>query len=488
MVAGYDSRSLRWSRAADTSGGLCVRFVNRVNELSILDDWYARPGPQLGVVWGRRRVGKSHLLAHWAGGKRAIYHVARNRALGQELAALSAAAAPVLALPDRDLASRPFRDWDEAFDIFRRAAARAPLIVIIDEFPELVQADPHVESALRAIWEGMGDQAVRLVLCGSAVRTMEALQEERAPLYGRATLRMQVRPFLPGEAALMLSDLDPAERAKVWGVCGGTPFYLDLWDQSLSFRDNLARLVATEHGLWLNEGQLILATEDFAGGRRERVPEQVLRAIAAGRTRFGEIKDALGTDPSRALAALADLDLVQRVLPVGRNADPRRAYYRVADNFLAFWLSIVEPRRAAIIQGLGRSVAAAMESQLDGFMGDRWEDAVRAHLVQAFVDDPRVAPVIEVGRFWHQYGTDPAEIDVAMLSEPGGRLSVAAEVKWAKREDGTRLLRALVRKAHASNLVPPDGPEPVYVLAARQEVTGNLPDDVLVVTAADVLG
>jgi uncharacterized protein len=465
-----------------------VRFVNRVKELAVLDDWYARPGPQLGVVWGRRRIGKSHLLAHWAAGKRAIYHVSRNRPMGQELAALSAAAAPVLDLPDRDLASRPFRDWDEAFDAFRRVAQEAPLVVIIDEFPELVQADPHVESALRAIWEGMGEHPVRLILCGSAVRTMEALQEERAPLYGRATLRMQVRPFLPGEAALMLPDLDPAERARVWGVCGGTPFYLDLWEQTLSFRDNLVRLVATEHGLLLNEGHLILATEDFAGGRRERVPEQVLRAIAAGRTRFGEIKDALGIDPSRALAALADLDLVQRVLPVGRNADPRRAYYRIADNFLAFWLSIVEPRRAGIIQGLAKSVAGVMESQFDGFMGDRWEDAVRAHLTQTIVEDPRVAPVTEVGRFWHQYGNDPAEIDVAMLSEPGGRLSVAAEVKWAKHEDGRRILRSLVRKAHASDLVPPEGPDPVYVLAARQAVTGDLPAEVLTVTAADVFG
>ncbi|WP_051467389.1 ATP-binding protein [Pseudofrankia sp. EUN1h] len=465
-----------------------VRFVNRVKELSLLDEWFGRPGPQLGVVWGRRRVGKSHLLAHWAAGKRAIYHVSRNRALDQELAALSAAAAPVLELADRDLTSRPFRDWDEAFEIFRRTASESPLVLILDEFPELVQSDPSIESTLRAIWEGMGDHPVRLVLCGSAVRTMEALQEERAPLYGRATLRLQVRPFLPSEAALMLPDLSPAERAKAWGVCGGIPFYLDLWDQSGSFRDNLTRLVADEHGLLLNEGQLILATEDFAGGRRERIPEQVLRAIAAGRTRFGEIKGALGTDPTRALAALADLGLVQRVLPVGRSADPRRAYYRVADNFLAFWLAIAEPRRAGIIQGLGKSVAGVMEGQFDNFMGDRWEDAVRTHLIQTMADDPRLAPVIEVGRFWHQYGADPAEIDVAMLSEPGGRLSLAAEVKWARREEGGHVLRALVRKAHASNLLSPDFPEPLYAIAAREEVTGNLPDDVLRVTAADVFG
>ena len=73
-----------------------------------------------------------------------------------------------------------------------------------------------------------------------------------------------------------------------------------------------------------------------------------------------------------------------------------------------------------------------------------------------------------------------------MLSEPGGRLSLAAEVKWARREDGSHVLRTLVRKAHASDLLRPDDPEPLYVIAAREEVTGALPDGVLRVTAADV--
>ena len=54
----------------------------------------------------------------------------------------------------------------------------------------------------------------------------------------------------------------------------------------------------------LNEGELVLATEDFAGGRRERIPEQVLRAIAASHTSFAQIKAAIGTDPTRALRAL----------------------------------------------------------------------------------------------------------------------------------------------------------------------------------------
>lgn len=463
-------------------------FVNRVTELSALDSWHERRGPHLGVVWGRRRVGKTYLLSHWARNRRAIFHVARNRPLADELTALSAAAAPVLDLPMRNLGTRPFVSWDDAFETFAEAATERPLVVVIDEFPELLLANPGLESALRAIWERMGDRRLRLILCGSAVRSMEMLQQERAPLFGRATLRMHVRPFAPHEAALMLGGLTPAKRAEAWGVCGGSPFYLSLWDTKATTTENLYRLFGTEQGMLLNEGQLILATEDFAGGRRERIPEQVLRAIAAGRTRFAEIKQQLGADPTRALASLQELDLIERMLPVGRNADPRRAYYRVADNFLAFWLSAVEPHRPAISQRLGSGVAKVLAAQLDDFMGERWEEAFRAHLVHALAEDERVQPLVELGRFWKQYGSDPGELDAVGLTGRERRLTLAGEAKWARREDGRRLLRTLHQKVLASGLAPADAPEPVYALCARDEVTGDLPPETLVVTAADIFG
>jgi hypothetical protein len=468
-----------------------VGFVNREQELAMLDAWFAQPGSRLGIVWGRRRVGKTYLLSHWAKRKRVILHIARNRPPAEELVEVSRVSAPVLSLPLRDLNTRPFTSWDDAFETFATAAEREPLIVVIDEFPELLAANPGIESAFRAIWERIGDRMLRLVLCGSAVRTMEALQQERAPLFGRATLRLQVRPFAPYEAARMLAGLAPAERARAWGVCGGSPFYLALWNTELTVRENLTVLFGTEQGLLINEGQLILSTEEFAGGRRERIPEQVLRAIASGRTRFSEIKQVLGTDPTRALVALQELDLIERVLPVAGKIDPRRAYYQVADNFLAFWLALVEPHRPAISRGLGRSVTTILEQQLDDFMGDRWEEAFRAHLVRALAGDERVQPIVALGRFWKQRvakGEDPCEIDAVVLSGRERRLTLAGEAKWARTEDGPRMLRTLQRKVLASGLIAHDDPDPRFALCARERVTGDVPADALIVTAADVFG
>jgi len=465
-------------------------FVNRHRELATLDDWWEQPGPQLGVIWGRRRVGKSYLITHWARDKHLVFHIARNRPVAEQLRHLSDRAHPLVSSPYRDLSRTPFSDWDDVFTVLTNAARDEPLLFVIDEFAELIQADPDIESTLRAIWEEIDRECkLRLLLTGAAVRAMEALQAERAPLFGRASLRMHLRPFAPGESALMLPGLAPGERAKAWGVCGGMPYYLDLWDDGASFTENLERLVCTEQGILLNEGELVLATEDFAGGRRERIPEQVLRAIAEGRTKFGEIRDVVKTDPTRALRALQDLDLVHRVQPVRAKADARRGYYRIADNFLDFWLSQVEPYREIIVAGIGSDVAAIIDEHFGDYMGPRWEEAFRAHL--ALLDDARVRPVAAIGEFWKQDASgqsDPCQLDAVVLTGRSRVASLVGEAKWAVRADGGDLLRGLKRKAAESGL--PLAGDLVYAVCARDSIT-HLPGhrtDVLTFTAADIFG
>jgi len=63
-------------------------FVNREAELGQLEEWWARPGAALGIVWGRRRVGKTALLEEFAAGKPTVFHTGGGRPVTAELAAL----------------------------------------------------------------------------------------------------------------------------------------------------------------------------------------------------------------------------------------------------------------------------------------------------------------------------------------------------------------------------------------------------------------
>lgn len=452
-------------------------FVNRKAELEQLQAWWRAPEAALGVVWGRRRVGKTALIQHFAADRPTIFHTGGGRPAVAELAALARAAAPLLD-DVRDLAARPFADWDDAIETLALAAGDRPLLLVLDELPALTEASPELPSAIRAAWDRLRSRTkLKILLCGSAVRTMEAMQEERAPLYGRLDLALLLHPFRPHEAAQMLPALRPAQRALVWGLVGGMPLYLRWWDQRASARANLARLACTPGGQLLTEGQLVLATEGEGG----ELARQVLYAIAAGRTRFNEIEQAVRADPGRTLDRLLALRLVERVAPV--TEDPRRTrrrVYRIADNFLAFWLGLLDRYRPEIERGLGDSILPVLLKSLDDHMGGPWEEAFRDHLRRLAAAGELGDGVVAIGPFWTS-ADDPVEIDAVALAGRGREAVLLGEAKWAKRVSAPPLRAELERKAAA---LPRSSAALRYAICARERVDNAA--GVLAITAGDV--
>jgi len=457
-----------------------VEFLNREHELDLLEQWWASPpASKLALLWGRRRVGKTALLQRFAEGKRTVFHTGAGRPVDDELRILSRLATSVIEPGFRDLEARPFSDWEDLLETLATAARDEPLLVILDEFPDLTAVAPDLENRIRAFWDrARGRTKLRILLCGSAVRTMEAIQQERAPLYGRIELSLLLQPFRPHEAALMLRRLSPPERALVWGLVGGIPLYLEWWNQNASIDSNLLRLVCTPGGPLLTAGEFTLASE-LDGGELAR---QILYAIAAGRTKHSEIEDAVRADPARPLERLVRLGFVERMIPV--TLDPRRTrlrLYRIADNFLAFWLTLVDPYRAEIERGLGRSILPVLKAGLNDFLGARYEEAFRTHL-RLLAEQGQLAPgIVAIGPFWTS-DAQPVEIDAVALAGRAREAVLVGECKWARRVDARRTRRDLERKAEAL----PARREPLQFAIGAREAVENLESDILPVTAADI--
>lgn len=454
-------------------------FVNREQELRALDDWWERRGAGIALVWGRRRIGKTALVQRFAEGKRAVLHTGAGRPQSSELALLSAAAAPLLADGLRDLTARPLDSWDDALETIAAAARDEPLLLVLDELPDLLDVSPELEGVLRAVWDRVrGRSKLRVLLTGSAHRTMEAIQEERSPLYGRVDLSLLVEPFRPHEAALLLPGMRPSDQAAVWGIVGGVPLYLEWWDERASLRSNLERLVCAPGAPLLSAGELMLASDIDAGD----LARQVVYAIASGKTKHNEIADVVRADPTRVLERLVRIGLVERMTPV--TDDPRRTrrrIYRIADNFLGFWLGVVDRHRAEIERGLGASVLPVMLTELDDYLGGPWEEAMRVHLRRLAAAGELGGNVVAVGCYWTA-GQSPVEIDGVVLAGRSRTAVAVGEAKWTKRVDGDAIGRALTRKAQA---LPRVSDNLRFIVAAREEVTGG---GVLAVTASDVFG
>ena len=98
---------------------------------------------------------------------------------------------------------------------------------MLDEFQYLMGTREGVPSQLNAIHDvHRDDRPFVLVLCGSAVRTMEQLNAGDAPLYGRFARTIRVEPFDYFDAAALVPASTHRERAMAYGIVGGTPRYL----------------------------------------------------------------------------------------------------------------------------------------------------------------------------------------------------------------------------------------------------------------------
>ncbi len=457
-------------------------FVNRVDELAALHSWWERAGARPALVWGRRRAGKTALIQHFATQTAApvVFHTGTGEAPGAEIAALCRQTAGVLPDQYRDLAAEPYPDWRDILDYLARAAENSPALLVLDEFPELIKASPALPGILRAFLDRVhGHTQLKIVLSGSAIRTVEEMREYRAPLYGRFDLTLQLHPFRPHEAALMLGGLSPADRARVYGIVGGTPLYLSWWNQQRSVTDNLLDLVGRPGAPLLTEGQLVMATEVGEG----EYTMGVLTAIAAGRTKHSEIKDAVGVDPSRTLDRLLELRIVERVLPVTeQESRTRRRIYRIADNYLAFYLGPIIRFRAEIERGLGRSIVRPLSAFLDGHMGAVFEESFRDHLRRLASQGDLGEDIVAVGSWWGDGGQD--QIDAVVLAQHGlTRVPVlVGESKWTSAVNAGRLTAGLARKAVA---LAPDAEGLRYAVCARDTVE-HADDSTLTVTARDI--
>lgn len=209
-------------------------------------------------------------------------------------------------------------------------------------------------------------------------------------------------------------------------------------------------------------------------------PAAALRAIAAGRTRYGEIKDQLRAEPARTLDRLLELRLVERVAPVTEPARSRRASYRIADNFLAPYLGVLSRYRTEIERGLGESILPVLLDGLDDHLGPRWEDAFRAHLRRLAAVGTLGPEIVAVGPWWTEDGS--TEIDAVALAGRARTPVLVGEAKWARETDAGRLVRHLLPAAARL----PGASDDVRVLLCARERLIDVPPGVVSYTAGDI--
>lgn len=116
------------------------KFINRQEELAFLEQEYLRHGSSLVIVYGRRRVGKTALLAEFIKNRPAVYFLATEENETQNRAAFQKAVAEQAGIDF--LLNSAAKGWDMIFKTWLDAACGKKKLIVLDEFQYLGKADP----------------------------------------------------------------------------------------------------------------------------------------------------------------------------------------------------------------------------------------------------------------------------------------------------------------------------------------------------------
>jgi AAA+ ATPase superfamily predicted ATPase len=414
------------------------RFVDRAAELKILARSWQSKQAQLIVVLGRRRVGKTALLRHFAQDRTVVHFIATRLPEAQQLAELGEAIGT--ATGDPVLAENGFHDWRQVFTVLARG--RNTLALVLDEFPYLVESSPALPSLLQRAWDqSLASTRAWLVLCGSSIAMMEReTLDARAPLYGRRTGQIRLGP-LPFDAVRELVPgwkLEDAVRA--YAVFGGIPQYLQLQDSSAPVLDSIAATVLAPGAPLRDEVEYLLRQELVEA----RVYSGILAAIAEGKQKLGEIVNATHVPPgnvSKYLGVLQSLGLVVRDVPATESAPEKskRGLYRIADPFVRFYFRHVRRHWSRIELGQLAPVLEAIKEDLDLLASIAYEDLCRQHVAAGALGGPEWA---RVGRWWDRQN----ELDIVAVNSKQTEILVG-ECKWSSKPVGTNVLATLEEAA-----------------------------------------
>jgi AAA+ ATPase superfamily predicted ATPase len=430
------------------------------------------------IVTGRRRVGKSRLVQEFCDRSAVpylVFQATRGRSPVAERADFMAALTQA-ALPRADLiAGLQAQDWNQALRSLAVAIPDdTPSIAVIDEVPWLVEQDREFEGALQTVWDRhLSAKPVLLLLVGSDMSVMEALQSHGRPFFGRAA-KMTVRPLHLADVQAM-TGLAAAEAVDALLITGGFPEIVQAWRPGLGRVQFLQESVANPLSPLLAAGELSLLGE-FPEASHSR---SILEAVGSGERTFSAIAAHAGglrALPSGTLSPLLNTLQEKQVLaadlPLSINPDAKNKRYRIADPYLRFWLALLQRAIPLIERGRNDVALGKIEESWTSWRGRAVEPLIRESLLR-LLPNTEWPETEAVGGWWNRQ--NKPEIDlVGADREPVARhVQFVGSVKWLENQSfGRREYDTLARDMLT---VPGTTPDTRLVAVSRSGVDENLP-------------
>ncbi len=458
-----------------------MNFVGRERELQTLENFYHSANAGLLILYGRRRIGKTSLIARFLDRHQdtpTFYWVATTHNEAYQLRDFSHAIMhhdPRIAHPPTQ--NFTFAKWEDALNhlVDIVVLSESPSIIVLDEFTYLLRNQPAISGVFQKVWDQRLSQIpqLKLVLTGSLIGMIaRQLFSYQAPLYGRATAQIRLRPLPYAAVQELFPERQADERVAIYGVTGGVPAYLDFFTRTTDFVAALRDHCLVPGSMMMSDPAVII----YEQLQEPQTYESILSAISFGYHQWSGIAKMVGlpdTALGHYLKVLQELELVERREPALAKPKSKSGRYYMRDHFLRFYYRFIVPQIGIIERGYQEAAANKIDAELRPFLGEHVFEALCREWVWTVAMNGQLPFIPEfVGSYWRTYRGKGVQLDV-VAALPREKKLFIGEAKWGRGLLGRRLLTDLIKRSQRMPQVA-EGWSVQYALFARDGFTDAL--------------
>jgi len=434
-------------------------FVGRRKELELLEDAYYSTKSELVVIYGRRRIGKSSLVNHFAREKPYFFpfEAVEGETTQNQIRHFTVSLRKHTG--DQLLDHVDFKNWEQVFSYItdrlipvRNGAEK--IIIFFDELQWMAAGRTKLISLLKYYWDNQWkDKHVLLILCGSVASFMTRKVLKSNALYGRINLEILLKSLPADEAALLFRGKRSKEEIlKYLMVFGGVPKYLEEINLDRSFNQNINRLCFSPHGPLVNEVERLFYNQF----RETQIYKKIVDLLKTGIFSLEEISRRVGLSSGGGLKFylnnLEQAEIIRSFIPFGRGFKSKYRKYALFDEFLSFYFKYIEPHRATITGGEADRLFETLTGEsFDIWMGFAFERFCLRHsglLAQrmGFRDVVLLAAP--------HFGKDDQKFQVDLLYQRTDRVITVCEIKYRDKPITREIIPGMDRKCRLLDIPP----------------------------------
>ena len=410
-----------------------MKFYGRNKELMKLSKLITADDMLMGLIYGRRRIGKSELVkqALKEAGITSIYYECKQVTEESNVQSLCDVLSDSLNLPRLG-----YTKVEETLEYIFNLSKNDNMVLVLDEYPYLRENVKGLDSILQAVIDRhREDSRLKLIILGSYVEVMKSLLEKSNPLYGRADLVINLKQMDYYEASLFYPNMTNEDKVRIYSVFGGVPYYNRLVDDKKSVRENIINLIASPGARLENEVSMYLNAEIS----KIVNANEVFEALSRGFSKYSDILSQSHVSSGPTLVDILDklmkMEVVEKKAPINDENNKKKAGYYICDNLSLFYYRYIFKHTSQL---------NIMDSEVfyDKYIDKDFEEYYIPHrfeevCTQYLIRQNRlgnIEPVIEkIGKYYYD---DPknktnGEFDVVTQDERG---YVFYDVKFRKKK------------------------------------------------------